>query len=136
MSAEQVANTATGFISQEGGWFPYIQNVIAGGIVFQLYANVVDGIDGLGFIVFGPIRALGEGTILLISATFGAVISVFDAGTQATVLSFTEGVGAFLGPFAQPTAVGVGMLSIGVFLFAASRLRFSPTAFLAARRGR
>ena len=133
MSAEQVANTATRFISQEGGWFGYIQNVIFGGIVFQLYANVVEGIDGLGFIIFGPIRALGEGTILLVSATFGGVISVFDAGTQATVLSFTDGIGAFLGPFAQPTAVGIGMLSIGVFIIAAQRLPFSPTTLIRGR---
>lgn len=129
-SAEQVATTASGFIEQEGGWFGFIQNVIFGGIVYQLFANVVEGIDSLGVVVTGPVRALGQGMIDLVDATIGNVIVVFDAGTQATVLSFTSGVGSFLGPLAQPTAVGIGMLSVGVFVIAVSRLPISPLAFI------
>lgn len=135
-TAEEVANTASGFITAEGGWTGYIQNVILGGIVWQLYANIVEGLGAAGTVILGPIRALGNGMILLVESTIGNVIVVFDAGTQATILSFTDGVGSLLGPLAQPTAVGIGMLSIGVFIVAIDRLPISPLAFIRAYRGR
>lgn len=129
-NAEQVANTATGFIEQEGGWTGFIQNVIFGGLVYQLYSNGVEAIDAGGVILLGPVRALGRGMIMLVESSIGNVIRVFDAGTQATVLSFTDGVAGLLGPFAQPLSVGIGMLSIGVFIITVNRLEISPWAFL------
>lgn len=128
--AESIGNTASDLISQEGGWGNFIQNVILGGIVFQIYAQVLEGIDAVGVIVLGPVRALGSGMIKLVNSTIGNVIVVFDAGTQTTVLSFTSGVGRLLGPLAQPASVGIGMLSVAVFIIMVNRLEISPWAFL------
>lgn len=111
------------------GWFGFMRNFLLGGIAVALQYQVIDGITTLGGLLLAPVRALGQGLVLLVSSTIGNVVKVFDAGTQATILSFTDGVAAFLGPLAQPTAVGVGMLSIGVFIFAINRLRVSPLSF-------
>lgn len=128
--AEQNASLATKYIEQEGGWSGFIQNVILGGLAWQGYANVNEGIDSVGTVVVGPVRALGQGMIDLVESTIGGIVSVLDAGTQTTVYSFTDGVAAALGPLAQPTSVGVGMLSIGVFMWSLNRLEISPLSFL------
>jgi len=134
-NAESVANTATDFISEEGGWAAFIQNVIFGGLVYNLYSNLIEAQNSLGTVVLGPVRALGQGMILLVNSTIGNVIVVFDAGTQATVLSFTDGVAGLLGPLAQPFSVGIGMLSVGVFIITVNRLEISPWAFIQGLRG-
>lgn len=128
-SAKKIGSTASTLIEDEGGWGAFMQNVILGGIVFQIYAQALEGIDAVGMIVLGPVRALGRGMIMLVNSTIGNVIAVFDAGTQATILSFQSGVASLLGPLAQPTSVGIGMLSIGVFIIGVNRLNISPLSF-------
>jgi len=125
----QISGDAADYIA-EYGWSGFIQNVILGGIVLGTQIEVLEGIDSAGDLLLAPVRALGSGFTRLVSATIGNVISVFDAGTQATVLSFTDGMARALGPLAQPTAVGVGMLSIGVFVWSINRLEISPWSFV------
>lgn len=128
-------DTATGVISDEGGWTGFVQNWILGGILVKLQFQAIEGIDSFGGLLLAPVSAFGEGMVLLVSSTIGGVVSVMDAGTQATVLSFTDGVARMLGPLAQPTSVGVGMLSVAVFIYVVNKLKISPLSFLRGMRG-
>lgn len=129
-SSEHIATRASELIESEGGFSAFVKNVILGGIVYGFGLQVIDALSDGFLLLLGPVRALGRGMILLIDSTIGNVVSVFDAGTQATVLSFTDGAAAALGPLAQPTSVGVGMLSIAVFLWSINRLEISPLSFI------
>lgn len=126
--------TASEYIDREGGWTAFLRNFILGGIVLSGQYEVIDGIQSTGGLILGPVRALGNGMIALVDATIGNVIAVFDAGTQATVLSFTDGVAALLGPLAQPVSVGVAMISLGVFMWMINYLEISPFSFIASLR--
>lgn len=123
-------DTAVNQIGSLGSWILFVQRFIFGGILVKLQYQAIEGIDSFGGLLLAPVKALGRGMVRLVDSTIGNVIAVFDAGTQATVLSFTDGVAALLGPFAQPTAVGVGMLSIGVFIYTVNKLSISPLSFL------
>jgi len=133
--AESTASTAARLIDEAGGWQAFIQDNILGAIVLQLLAQVLDGINSFGDVLLGPPRALGVGLTELVGALFDGFIGVFDAGTQATIRSFTDGVLAFLGPLAQPTAVGTILLSFAVFLWGVNRLDISPLSFVRSIRG-
>ena len=128
--AEQVASTTRTLIEDSGGWFGFLRDNILGGTVFAVWARVLEGLDGAGTILFGPPTALGEGLILLIGALFDGFVSVFEGGTQATVRSFASGVLAFLGPFAQPAALGTIMMSLGVLIWSLNRLDIDPFVFV------
>lgn len=130
----QYGATASRFIDREGGWTAFLQNFILGGIVLAGQYQIIDGITSAASLILGPVRALGNGMIALVDATIGNVILVFDAGTQATVLSFTDGVARLLGPLAQPVSVGVAMLSLGVFMWMINYLEISPFSFIASLR--
>lgn len=127
-------DTASTEISEAGSWTSFLRDFIFGGIILNFQYQFIQGTQSFGGLILGPVRALGDGMILLVDATIGNVIAVFDAGTQATVLSFTTGVARLLGPLAQPTAVGVGMLSIAVFILMINRLNISPLSFLQSLR--
>ncbi len=133
-TTSRFGETASRQISREGGWAGFVQNFILGGIVLKLQYESIEGIDSFGGLLLAPVEALGNGMVRLVDATIGNVIVVFDAGTQATVLSFTDGVARFLGPLAQPLSVGVGMLSIAVFILMVNRLNISPLSFLQSLR--
>lgn len=133
-SASQFGDKAAGEITALGGWVSFIRDFVIGGIILKLQYQTIEGIDSVGGLLLAPVQALGEGMVLLVSSTIGNVVRVFDAGTRATVLSFTDGVAAFLGPLAQPTAVGVGMLSVGVFILSVNRLNISPLSFFQSLR--
>ncbi len=127
-------DTASNVIDREGGWTGFLQNWVLGGILVKFQYQAIKGVDSFGGLLLAPVRALGQGMVMLVNATIGNVIAVFDAGTQATVLSFTEGVARLLGPLAQPLSVGVGMLSVGIFIFLINRLNISPLSFLQSLR--
>lgn len=127
-------DTATSIIEQEGGWANFIRNWILGGLVVKLQYQAIEGVDSFGGLILAPVRALGNGMVMLVDATIGGVVAVFGAGTEATVRSFADGVGAMLGPFAQPTSVGVGMLSVAVFIYTVNKLNISPISFLRGMR--
>lgn len=134
---QHIMELAAGMIEKEGGLTEFITNYGFGGILFALFAQIIKGIDGVGTVVLGPVRALGEGMIFLVDQTFVNLIRTFDAGTQATMLSFKEGIGAALGIFAQPVSVGIMMLSFAVFLYAINRIGITPISFIRSiRRGR
>lgn len=132
-SATETSKTAASLIA-EYGWDGFVQDVLIGGVLFVLQHQVIQAIQSTGGLLLGPVRALGNGMILLVESTIGNVILVFDAGTQASVMWFVDGVGRILGPLAQPAAVGTGMLSVGVFILAVNRLNISPLSFLQSLR--
>ena len=135
-SPEQITDTASSLIQREGGLVPFIRNVGFGGISYALILQIIEVITSGGMVLFGPIRALGRGIIMLVDGTFGALLLVLDAGTAATVASFVDGTARLLGPLAQPASVGIMMLTLGVFLFSVNRLEISPLAFVQSlRRG-
>lgn len=133
-TATHVAESAANLIEQEGGFTAFVQNVLLGGIAYQAALQVIEGIGATGYILMAPVRALGKGIVLLVSSTIGNMVAVVDAGTAATILSFTDGTARLLGPLAQPTAVGIAMLSLGVFIMAVNRLSISPLSFLQSLR--
>lgn len=133
-STSEYGATASTWIDREGGWTSFLQNFILGGIVLAGQEQIISGITSAASLILGPVRALGQGMIALVDATIGNVILVFDAGTQATVLSFTDGVARLLGPLAQPVSVGVAMLSLGVFMWMINYLEISPFSFIASIR--
>lgn len=122
-------NTATSIIA-ERGWSGFARDFLLGGFFVKLQYQALQGVDSVGGLILAPVRALGNGLVLLVDTTIGGVADVFGAGTGATVRWFADGVGAYLGPLAQPTSVGVGMLSIGVFMYGINRLEISPLSFL------
>lgn len=130
MSAQSYGERAASAIRTQGGWGSFMQNFILGGIVLKLQYEGIEAIDSFGGLLLAPVTALGEGMVYLVDSTVNNVVRVFDAGTQATILSFTDGVASLLGPLAQPTSVGVGMLSVGVFIMSVNRLNISPLSFL------
>jgi hypothetical protein len=132
--ARTVAKEAGRLIDQEDGFQAFIQNIVLGGIVYQFGLQVIEVLESGGGLLLGPVRALGRGLIDLVDSTFGNMTQVLDAGTAATVQSFADGVAAALGPFAQPTAVGVIMLSLGIFIWGINRLEISPLSFFRAIR--
>jgi hypothetical protein len=129
-SPESIANTATSFIEQEGGFGQFILNVLGGGIAFQIYSQIVEGIAGFGTIIFGPARALGEGLIQLVDVFIGGLGQTFGAATEATVRSFASGIGAALGPFAQPFGAGIVIITLAIFIYSVNQLEFNPLSFL------
>jgi hypothetical protein len=134
-SPAHFGETASSVIEREGGWTSFIQNFIFGGLVVKLQYQAIEGIDSVGGLLLAPVRALGRGMVRLVDATIGGVVAVFGAGTEATVRSFTDGIGALLGPLAQPTSVGIGMLSVAVFIYTVNKLNISPISFLRGLRG-
>lgn len=133
-SPSHYGDTASSQITSLGGWTSFIQDFIFGGVVLAFQYRAIEGINTMGGLLLAPVRAMGEGLVLLVSSTIGNVVEVLDAGTAATVLSFTDGTARLLGPLAQPTAVGIAMLSIGIFILAINRLSFSPLSFLQSLR--
>ena len=134
-SAEDIANTASGFIEEEGGWSGFIQNTILGGIVFQIYAQVVEGISSFGDVLLAPPRALGLGLAQVVEVVFEGLGSVFGAGTEASVRSFADGTAALLGPLAQPAATGTILATLAIFIWGINRLDISPFSFIRSLRG-
>jgi len=129
-SPTKITSTVSTLIEREGGLVPFIRNVGFGGIAYAIILQIIAGVQGFGTIILGPVRALGEGLILLVDSTIGGLIDVLDAGTAATVRSFADGTAALLGPLAQPAAVGIMMLSLGVFILSVNNLPISPLSFL------
>ena len=134
-SAEDIANTASGFIEEEGGWSGFIQNTILGGIVFQVYAQVVEGISSFGDVLLAPPRALGLGLAQVVEVVFEGLGEVFVAGTEASVRSFADGTAALLGPLAQPAAKGTILATLAIFIWGINRLDISPFSFIRSLRG-
>lgn len=125
MSANETATEAASLV-QKYGFVGFVQNVILGGITYQIGLRIIEGIDGLGSIVFGIPTAIGLGMIGLIEAFFSGLGDTFGASTETAVRSFAHGTASLLGPFAQPFAVGMIMLSVGVFIWSLNRLSISP----------
>lgn len=132
---EEISNTVTGLIEQEGGWTAFVQNVVLGGIVYQVYAQILEGISSFGDVLFAAPRALGLGLAALVEQIFVGLGSVFGAGTEASVRSFADGTASLLGPLAQPAAVGTILLSLAVFVYGINRLDISPVSFIRSIRG-
>jgi len=130
--AEEVASTTRRLIDESGGFWQFFGDNILGGTIFAVWARTLEGIDGAGTILFGPPTALGEGLILLIASLFDGFVGVFDAGTQATIRSFASGVLSSLGPFAQPTGLGIVLLSFGLLIWGLNRLEIDPFVFVRA----
>ena len=133
-AASRYGDTASRVIDQEGGWSGFVQNFLLGGVFLKIQYQVIEGIDSFGGLLLAPVTALGQGMVMLGGAQVGRAVAVLDAGTAATVESFTNGVASLLGPLAQPTAVGVAMISVAVFILAVNRLNISPLSFLQAVR--
>lgn len=133
-SAEEIATTASDLVAREGGVYAFFTDVGVGGIGYSLILQAISGITATGLLLFGPIRALGEMTILFVTEAFRSLVSVLDAGTQTTVYAFTDGLTRLLGPLAQPTAVGVIMLSLVVFFYGINYVSWSPWAFVTSIR--
>jgi hypothetical protein len=129
-SAESIASTASSAIEREGGFGQFLVNFLGGGIAYQIYRQTVDGIEGFGTIIFGPARALGEGLIQLVDVFIGGLGDVFGAATEATVRSFASGIGAALGPFAQPFGAGIVIVTLAIFIYSVNQLEFNPASFL------
>lgn len=130
-TSQHVVTWASDRVDKEGGLGPFLADVGFGGISGALILFVVTLIRGVQLMVVGPIRALGDGTIMLIGLFMQGLGDVFGAGTAETVEWFADGFGSFLGPLAQPFSVGVIMASFFVFAFAARRTPWSPWVFVA-----
>lgn len=124
-TSRNTAKEAASLVDQYG-FVGFIRQVILGGIIYQIGLRIIEGFDGLGAIVFGIPTAIGYGMIGLIEAIFGGLEAMFGASTATAVRSFAEGTASLLGPFAQPFAVGMIMLSVGVFIWSLNRLSISP----------
>lgn len=133
-TAEEITEIAPRLVAREGGLVPFIRNVGFGSVAYAFILQLVEIIQGSGLILFGPVRALGRGTILLVDATFGGLADVFGAGTATTIRSFQEGTGALLGPLAQPGSVGVIILTLAIFMWGINRVSFSPLSFMQSLR--
>lgn len=133
-TAAHTSEQAAGYIA-DVGFLGFVKNYVYGGIVYSLGLEANEGIRSAGDLILGPIRALGRGVIGLVDGTFAQMLRVTDAGTAATVQSFTDGAAAALGPLAQPFSVGVAMLSLFVFITAVNRIGFSPWSFVRSMRG-
>ena len=129
-SATALIDKATTLIRREGGLSLFIRNVGFGGVFYAMIVQIITIIRGSGLVIFGPIRALGRGTILLIDVTFGGLGEVFGAGTEATVRSFSTGLAQYLGILAQPVSVGVAMLSLFIFIRLINRIGISPLSII------
>lgn len=132
-TAAHTSEQAAGYIS-EVGFLDFVKNYVYGGIVYSVGLEANEGIRTAGDLVLAPIRALGRGTITLVDGTFNQLLRVTDAGTAATVESFTTGAAAALGPLAQPASVGVAMLTLFTFMWAVNRIGFSPISFVRSLR--
>lgn len=117
-------------IEQAGGFAAFVRDYGLGGILLALFAQIIDGINSAGNLLLGPPRALGNGLIDLTRSLINGLIGVFDAGTQTTILSYTDGVTSLLGPLAQPASVGTIMLTFAVFMYGINRLEISPLSYL------
>ncbi len=129
-NANHVVTKAGDLVEKEGGLGQFFADVGFGGIGYSLILLVVSIVQGIQLAVVGPMRAIGRGTISLVDVMFVGFGDVFGAGTEETVRFFAEDLGRLLGPLAQPTAVGVVMFSIFVFVFAAQRIPWSPWVFV------
>jgi len=129
-SPRTLVREAGGLVREQGGLVPFVRRYGFGGIAYALILTIVDGINSAGGLLLGPPRALGQGLILLIDTTIGGLLTVFDAGTRTSAQSFIDGTASLLGPLAQPTALGVGMITIGVFMWSINRIGFTPLSFV------
>jgi hypothetical protein len=127
---DDIADTASTFISEEGGFGQFVLNVLGGGIAYQIYSQIVEGIAGFGTIIFGPARALGEGLIRLVNTFIGGLGDTFGAATEATVESFASGIAGAIGPFAQPLGAGIVLITLAIFIWGINRLEFNPVSFI------
>lgn len=124
-----LTNTATNQIDDRG-WTGFIRDWGLGGIFAAFVWAIIEGINSLGDSIMRPLQAFAEGIALLVRGTFGAPVRVIDAGATATVLSFTDGVAAFLGPAAFPVAMVSAVAGLWVFQRFWTRVSFSPIDFL------
>lgn len=133
-TADHVVTTASDLVESEGGLQNFFANVGVGGIGYSIILLVVTLVRGVEVLLVGPVVALGEGTIMLVSAMFDGFVDVMDAGTASAVQSLTDGFVAWLGPLTQPVAVGTFMSSIFVFVWFAQRIEWSPWVFVTSIR--
>lgn len=129
-SPTKIIESASSLVRREGGLVPFVRNVGFGGVSYAIILQLIEIITTGGAVMFGPVRALGRGVVLLVDGTFMNLLRTFDAGTAATVESFLTGTASLLGPFAQPVSIGVVMLTLFVFMWALNRMSISPIAFL------
>lgn len=134
VSATQITRMAPQLIKEQGGFVAFIRNVGLGGVAYAIILQLIEGVQSFGTILLGPPRALGKGLIRLVDTVIGGMLQVMDAGTATTVESFLNGTAALLGPFAQPAAVGIMMMTIAVFIYSINRLNISPLSFLRSLR--
>lgn len=125
-----IMNEAVRLIRKRGGFVPFIRDAGLGGVAFALFAQIITAIDGFGTVAVGVPKAFGLGFIMLIEVFFQGLADVFGAGTAASVRSFTDGVAALLGPFAQPAAAGTILMTLAVFVWVINRQSITPLAFI------
>lgn len=130
---ESIANTAADEIADRG-WTNFIRDFGIGGVFLAIVYTIIEGVQSLGTTFMAPFRAFADGIATLIGGTFGAPVRVIDAGATATVISFTEGASAALGPAALPVAMISAVVTLWIFQKFWSRVQFSPIDFL--RRAR
>lgn len=119
----------------ERGWSGLLQ---AGfGTVFLAWVLAVADIMGSLFAtLFLPIQMLFEGLGRFIEGTVFSGLEVIDAGAAASARSFTEGIGAFFGPFAFPAGVASVVIALLIVNWWWNRVDFAPWGIITRRFGR
>lgn len=131
--AEEVIDDGAQGIQDAGGVTAYAQRVVIGGSLRAVAIALVSLILSAGALFLRPIRAFVDGVSRLITGTFGGPVLINEAGALASAGSFTDGVGALLGPFAWPFAVTVSMIGVFVFIWFLRKIPLSPTKIFTGR---
>lgn len=123
-----LAKEAAGLVDSAGGLAPFIEKYGFGGVAWAFFIRIISAIDGAGTIIVGIPKAVGEGMILLIDELFVGFVLVYMAGSEQAAQSFSTGVASYLGPLAQPAAVGTVTISIFVFWYLLQNVGWNPAA--------
>lgn len=126
---DEIASTAADEIDARG-WQGFIRDYGLGGLFLAIIYVAIEGVQSLGTTFLAPFRAFASGVASLIDGTFGAPVRVLDAGATATVMSFTDGISAYLGPAAMPVAMVSVVATLWIFQRFWTKVSFSPIDFL------
>lgn len=129
-TAEDAIEDGSEGVEEAGGVGAYARVGVLGSALAAIGYAISDLILSAQSTLFAPIQAFVDGIATFIGGTLGAPVIITDAGAQASAQSFLSGVGAALGPFAFPLAVGVSVAGVWVFLYFLSNTSISPLSVL------
>ena len=114
--SEETLESIRGTIQEYDSFQDWTRDTLIGGTVGALAMAIVGFITGVAELLMAPFRAIGTGFTQFFSGTFGAGVGVIDAGGEAAMTSFLDGLAGWFGPLAFPVSVLVVVLAIYILV--------------------